>query len=134
MRIKKNITLGIIRYTRAKFIRMKKIYLAIPYSYHPEHSVEIADKVAAELMSEGYIVFSPISHGHGIADYLEDGIRNNSVWWEQQNFPFIDWCDHVYIIDIGHYGERLIEESVGVQAEIKYAKKKHKPIKYIKHG
>jgi len=113
---------------------MKKIYLAIPYSYHPEHSVEIADKVAAELMSEGYIVFSPISHGHGIADYLEDGIRNNSVWWEQQNFPFIDWCDSVYIIDIGRYGDKLIEESIGVQAEIKYAKKKHKPIKYIKHG
>jgi len=47
---------------------MKKAYLCAPYS-HPdpkvrEARVDAADMMAAQLMEQGYIVFSPLSHSH----------------------------------------------------------------------
>ena len=45
----------------------KLVYLALPFTAHPEKSFEIANKVAAKLMEQGVIVFSPISHSYPIA-------------------------------------------------------------------
>lgn len=113
---------------------MSKLYLAIPYSFNPEISYEIANKVAADLMQRGHIVFSPISHGHGIADYLPDDLRTNSAWWMQHDLPFIEWADAVIVVVIGGTGQYLIETSKGVQMEIAHAQKYGKEIIYQQHS
>jgi hypothetical protein len=69
-------------------------------------------------MSEGHIVFSPISHSHPIADHLPDQLRTDSNWWMNQDLPFVDWADEVHVVCIGELGHELIEQSKGVQMEI----------------
>jgi hypothetical protein len=110
-----------------------KIYLAIPYTFNPSQSFEIANKVASRLMSEGHVVFSPISHSHPVADHLPDALRTDSNWWMTQDLPFVDWADEVHVVCIGEYGCNLIEDSKGVQMEMEYAKQNHKPIKIIEY-
>ena len=108
-----------------------KVYLAIPYSFNPNFSFRIANKVAAKLMSEGHTVFSPISHSHNIADHLPDKLRTDAKWWMKQDLPMIDWADEVHVVCIGEMGANLIEDSPGVQEEFEYAKSLRKPIKII---
>lgn len=110
-----------------------KVYLAIPYTFNPERSFQIANKVSAQLMSKGHVVFSPISHSHPIADHLPDELRTNSDWWMTQDLPMVDWADEIHVVCIGEYGHDLIEGSKGVQMEIKHAKSTNKPIKIIEY-
>lgn len=117
---------------------MKKIYLSIPYTWNPERSFEIANKVAAELMLAGNVVYSPISMGHNIAQHLPGEARTSSDWWRKFEPAFIEWCDEmvvVRIIENDHpvpfiAGWDLISKSEGVQAEIKIAKELRKPVTY----
>lgn len=109
------------------------IYLAIPYTFNPDLSFRIANKVAARLMSEGHVVFSPISHSHPLADYLPNELRTDAEWWMTQDLPFVEWADETHIICIGEFGATLIEESKGVQREIKHSQLHNKPIKIIEH-
>ena len=98
---------------------MKKIYLACPYS-HPdslvrEDRVQRVDKKAAELMKEGYRVFSPISHSHGISfhcgeDYNDLDFRMNQDLW------ILDMCDELWIFCIEGWNK-----SKGVGVEINRA-------------
>ena len=110
-----------------------KIYMAIPYSFNPSLSYKIANKVAAELMVRGHIVFSPISHSHAIADHLPINLRTDSEWWMAQDLPLVEWADELHIVVIGEYGADLIEQSKGVQMEIAYAKKHNKKIHIIEY-
>lgn len=107
---------------------MKKIYLAIPYSWNPNRSFEIANKMTAKLMSDGNVVFSPVSHSHPIADFLPADIRTNSDWWMTQDLPLVEWADELHVVLIGEFGHDLIENSIGVQAEISHAVKNNKPV------
>lgn len=113
---------------------MSKIYLAIPYTYNPALSHGIANAVSAELMSSGHIVFSPISHSHMLADYMEPELRFSHDFWMKQDLPFIEWCDEVRVVSIGTYGKYLIETSKCCQMEIDAATKLNKPVKYIEYG
>jgi len=117
---------------------MNKIYLAIPYTFNAEMSYRIANKVAADLMSKGNAVFSPISHSHVIADHLDPSLRFSQEFWMAQDLPLIDWCDEVHVIVIGEFGDELIEKSKGCQSELKKARELNKPIKtyeyYIESG
>jgi nucleoside 2-deoxyribosyltransferase len=103
---------------------MKKIYLACPYFREPKVSFYLANKKAAQLMLAGYVVFSPVSHGHAIA--VSERLGNAHQFWMQQDLPFIDWCDEVYVLMLPYW-----QQSKGVKAEIDYAAKLGKPIKYI---
>jgi len=110
-----------------------KIYLAIPYSFNPELSFRIANKVAAGLMADGHLVFSPISHSHPIADHLPEELRTNSNWWMKHDLPMIDWADKVHVVCIGENGSELIEQSKGVCMELIHAKETKKPIHIIEY-
>lgn len=112
---------------------MAKIYLAIPYTFNPELSFRVANKVAAELMSKGHVVFSPISHSHNIADHLPDNLRKDSDWWMNQDLPFVEWCDELHVISIGAMGDKWIVESSGVQQEFTKAAQIKKKIKIIEY-
>lgn len=105
-----------------------KAYLASPYTNDDKKIVEFrvkkTNKAAAELMSQGHIVFSPISHSHHMA--MENDMPTTFEFWKKQNHAFIDWCDGVYILELQGW-----KESKGVADEMEYAIKTGKPIYYI---
>ena len=68
---------------------MKKIYLAIPYTNMEEKSFILANEVAAELINEGYIVYSPISMSHPISKTSK--LSGNWEIWKKLDFEFINW-------------------------------------------
>ena len=102
------------------------IYLASPYS-HPdpnlrEQRFEGACYAAAELLREGYHVFSPIAHTHLIAKF---GLPTNWSFWERYCREQIVRCDEIVVLKLDGW-----ESSVGVQAEIQIAKEQEKQIYY----
>lgn len=111
--------------------RPKRIYLAIPYTFNPALSHQIANKVASDLMQKGYVVFSPISHSHHIADTLPDLVRTDADWWMTQDLPFVEWADELHVVCIGENGAELISSSKGCQIEMLHAQTLNKPIKVI---
>ena len=121
---------------------MKKIYLSIPYTWNPERSFQIANKVAAELMLAGNVVYSPISMGHNIADHLPEEARTSSDWWRKYEPAFIEWCDEMVVVRIidrnaPEYlidGWDLIRDSKGCQAEMQLARDLNKPIKTYEYN
>lgn len=99
-------------------------YLASPYS-HPypmvrEHRFEAVCKKAAELMSQGLFVFSPIAHGHPLTKH---GALGDWAYWEKYCIKMIQLCDTLTIFQLEGW-----RESKGVTAEIKIAKEFGKPV------
>ena len=109
---------------------MRKVYLAIPYSkIDNELSYNIANEVTFYFLNMGYNVFSPITHSHPLTKY---GIRGDWDFWEKIDTEFIDWANEIVVIIPPIKNPLLaIESSVGLQAEIKYGKKKGKKIRYF---
>ncbi len=104
---------------------MKKIYLACPYS-HPDPKVREArfrkvNEYAAQLLREGHLVFSPISHSHPIAVQCE--LPTEHTFWKKWNGSFIEWCNVLYVAALDGY-----LESEGVWWEMKTAKRKGKEV------
>jgi hypothetical protein len=56
-----------------------------------QESFDLANKVSAKLMNEGYIVFSPISHSHPIAESQK--LPGTWDFWQKFDEAFIEWCD-----------------------------------------
>lgn len=112
---------------------MCKVYLAIPYQHKDQkvmdHRVQMADKKAAELMDQGYIVFSPITHSHRIAKHIKTSGHLNHDFWLHQDKHFLDWCDKLVVCTVSGW-----EESYGVNWEIRYIKQQGKPIEYLNCG
>ncbi len=104
------------------------IYLATPYS-HPERNVRvartlIANMVTAKLMRQGYLVFSPISHSHAMAEECE--LPGDWEFWERFDRRLLSCCTHLVVIKAdGWY------ESVGVTAERAMAKEMGLPIIFV---
>lgn len=109
------------------------IYLAIPYTWNPDLSFQIANKVAAELMSNSEVVFSPISHSHSIADHLNPELRTDQEFWMHQDLPFVKKCDKMVIVCIDGDHE-MIRRSKGVQREIKEAEMNQIPITFYDYN
>ena len=108
---------------------MKKIYLACPYS-HKDPAVkqarfEAVNKVAARLMAEGYMVFSPISHTHPIA--LAGRLPGDWRFWEAYDRTFLEWADELWVLELEGW-----EESTGLRAETTIAQNLRKPVRFIK--
>lgn len=105
--------------------QLKKIYLACAYS-HPDDQVkeeryEKVTKLAGLLLSKGFYVYSPITHGHAISKLYP--LPTGWSFWRAYDFCFIDWADALIILD-----SEDIEKSVGVNSEIGYAAGKGKRI------
>ena len=103
------------------------IYIASPYS-HPDPAVrearfQAACHAAAELMRQGKIVFSPISHSHGIARY---GLPKDWAYWEACDRKHLEACDELVVLTLDGW-----QESVGVQAEIQIARQLGKPVSFL---
>lgn len=99
---------------------MKKIYLACPYT-SPDpltrrDRVELASLVAARLMEAGHVVFSPITHGHAVADHLSPGKISDHWFWMQQCLPMLEACDELMVLPLAGW-----RESRGVTEERAFA-------------
>jgi len=107
--------------------RQTTVYLASPYS-DPDPAVrearyEAACRTAAHLMWQGRIVFSPISHSHGIPQY---DLPVNWNFWEACDRQHLDVCSEVVVLMLDGW-----EQSRGVQAEIAIARELGKPVSFI---
>ena len=104
------------------------IYLAGPYS-HTESTVrhkryEQLTAKAAELMKDGHVVFSPITHGHAV-DEAHD-LPTDFIWWEQQCLGMLKHASKLIVLTLdGHL------ESKGVKAEVEFALTLGIEIEYI---
>lgn len=107
---------------------MDKIYLAVPYTGLEEQSFKAANKVAAQLMKEGDLVYSPISHSHPIAN--QEGLPTDYKFWYEHNKAFIEWADYIYFIVLGIEGYDLIDNSKGCKVEKDLAMELDKKIRY----
>ena len=102
---------------------MKKLYLAIPYSGQEDYSFRKANYQAGILMDQGYVVYSPISHTHPIAN--ECHLPTDWEYWKNIDESFLSWCDILYVYCLPGW-----KDSKGVQAEIEIAKRLGKEIIY----
>lgn len=111
---------------------MKKIaYLAVPYTHEdPEIMRERFLKVnivAAHLIRDGEIVFSPISHCHPMAEVLD--LPRDWQYWDKFDRAYMECCYKLYVLMLDGW-----EESKGTQAEIKIAKELGLEIEYLTFG
>jgi len=112
--------------------KKRKIYLAIPYSHMEESSYKQATDVTAKLIeaNNDLNIFSPITHSHPLTKVEGVTIPGNWEYWKEIDYQFIDWADEVWVC-LPEEGLQPVLNSIGVQAEIKYAKLHNKPVKAI---
>lgn len=105
------------------------IYLAGPYSHElatVRHDRYVAlSKKAAELMRDGHVVYSPITHGHVIARSNELPTEFNE-FWRKQCFEMLRHSSQVMVLRLDGY-----HDSVGVNAEIGLAIQLGIPVDHI---
>lgn len=104
------------------------IYLASPYS-NPDDIIRILNyqnisKVAAQLISEGHVVFSPISYGHHLLKFKD--MPTDWGFWNNFCVTFLLKCDKLIVCKM-----RGWDKSIGVQAEIDIANKNNIPVEFI---
>ena len=109
-------------------MKLKKIYLAIPYRGMEQSSYEQATELTSRIINEyGYNVFSPITHSHPLTRY---GVKGDWEFWQFIDFQFIDWADEVWVV-IPTEGMQKVINSQGVIAEIAYADMNNKKVNFI---
>lgn len=112
---------------------MKKLlYLAAPYTHADpaimESRFNAVNKKAAELMRNGNVVFSPISHSHPIA-WAGNLPLTDWEFWEHQDMPYLHNSSILAVLMLDGW-----EESKGVAAEIKRADELRIPIIYLQES
>lgn len=109
---------------------MKKelIYLASPYTHESldvmRQRFDAVVCVAAQLMRDGYFIFSPISHTHPIAS--EHSLPRGWEYWQEYDELIISRCDRLMVLMLDGW-----KESKGVNAEIEIAERLNLPIEYL---
>jgi len=101
------------------------IYLASPYSIgNTEVNFRIVTEKAAELVSEGYTVISPITYGHTLLGFKE--MPNDWKFWINFCSELLYKCDRMVIYKMPGW-----EISVGIAEEMSIARDHGIPIDYI---
>ena len=105
-----------------------KAYLAVPYS-DPCPNLrhrrwQEANRMAAILTREGWLVYSPISMGHPIARIGD--LPTEFEFWRQHCEWMLSVCDTLVVLTIDGW-----RESIGVTAEIEMAEERRLKIVYI---
>jgi nucleoside 2-deoxyribosyltransferase len=107
---------------------MRKIYLAGPYSSPDakvrEERFRSLNAKAGELIKAGYVVFSPISHAHSIAEQCE--LPKGWEFWREYCESFVEWADEVQVLMLEGW-----MDSVGVKAEVEVALRLKKAVNFV---
>jgi len=105
------------------------IYLASPYT-HPDPAIRqqrfvAVCKATAAMTRNGEHVFSPIAHSHPL---VEHGGLTDVTWdfWEKIDHNFIELCSDFSVLTLPGW-----EGSIGVSAEIEFAKNLGRTITYL---
>jgi hypothetical protein len=111
-----------------KALDSKLIYLASPYS-HPDDDIRInnynvVSNIAADMVSKGDVVFSPISYGHNLVNFKE--MPTDWDFWFNFCVTFLLKCDKLVVCKIPGW-----ENSRGVKEEIEIALKCGIEVEYI---
>ena len=118
--------------------KTKLIYVAIPYNHKDEKvrqaRFELATRATAYLLKKGIMAFSSITHNHHIIPLLQpDRFKktdryNKSGWefWKRYDELLLSKCDELIIVKAEGW-----KESIGVNAEIAFAKKHKMQVSYI---
>ena len=104
------------------------VYLAAPYS-HDDHRVEVErfnriNEIAGQLINEGMIIFSPISHSHPIKE--SNKLPGTWDFWKKYDYEFLKCCDTIIVLMLDGW-----DTSVGVQSEIKMSKDLGLKVEYM---
>src|SRR5690606_38282212 len=110
---------------RKKYVKMKDLdkeklyYLASTYSsksaFIRNTRYDAVNYAAAKLAQEDLLLFEPIASCHEKSHMF--GMPTGYEFWKRRDRQYIDRADAVLVLDIPG-----IEDSVGVQDEIAYAK------------
>lgn len=84
-----------------------------------------ACRKAAELMDEGYVVFSPIAHSHSVELNGMKEVRDGDFWLDQ-DLAILRRCDRLVV-----YKMKDWEHSRGIAREVAYAQAHNIPIDYL---
>jgi len=95
------------------------IYLAGPYTHKDPAVVEARyqahREACIELMKKGFVVFSPIVHGHNLLPELNHWKHDDWISWD---FGILKKCDMIYVLKLEGW-----EQSRGLEAELEFAAK-----------
>lgn len=116
---------------------MKLIYLASIYSVPHENGTKptveemkertrLVTKKAADIMQQGYNVFSPLTHSDPIADFISEENRVSHDFWLKIDFDIIKRCDELWVYKLPGW-----ERSYGINQEINFAKENDIPVFYL---
>lgn len=110
----------------------KIIYLACPYSDPDprvrEERFKAATEAAAALISDGYIVYSPITMTHPIDLVLAGGQSTlGSDYWVAFDEAFMSLCSEIFVLQLPGWNM-----SAGIERELQYFRDKRRPIRYLK--
>ncbi len=101
------------------------VYLATPYSSPcpalREIRFQLANRIAGYLMRCGYLVYSPISHGHPIAQAGE--LPGSWEYWAESCERMLGACYGMFVVCAPGW-----RESAGVRSEVELAKRMGKSI------
>jgi hypothetical protein len=116
--------------TEAQSNGKRVIYLACPYT-HPDQAVRAArfhaaTRAAAALISQGNIVYSPITMTHPIDLVLGGSETLGSEYWVTFDEAFMDFCSELYVLTLDGW-----DKSPGIAREIEYFQRQRKPIYFI---
>ena len=103
------------------------VYLACPYSHGHEEIRKlrflVASRKAAELMRQGLLVFSPLSHSRALEPF---GLPVEWEFWQYACRAFLRRCDSMIVLRLPGW-----DTSTGVTAEIALMEEMGKPISYV---
>jgi hypothetical protein len=104
------------------------IYLASPYSHENDavriQNYSIVSAKAAELVSQGLVVVSPITYGHTLLGFQD--MPSDWQFWKNFCISILDKCDKMLVYQMPGW-----LESRGVQEEIGHAQFNNIPIEFI---
>lgn len=96
------------------------VYVASPYTHTLPAVRELryreVSRYAADLMIQGYAVFSPISHSHHIAEYMTPAKVCDHNFWMTADLPILEKASAVHVLTLPGW-----ESSRGVNEEIAHA-------------
>lgn len=106
------------------------LYLAAPYwsdnALLRGRRARDTSRLAARLMEAGFTVFSPISHGVGIAPFVREDFRNDNSFWLAQDFDMLSYATILAVHCLEGW-----QHSNGVQREIEEAQRLSLPLEYL---
>ena len=109
------------------------LYLAGPYSHSDpdirEGRYARITAVAAQLISKGRIVFSPLTMTHPIDRLLAGHSETlGSEYWVNFDESFMEFCSEIAVVMIDGW-----DKSSGVAREVKFFRDRGRPVHYIRY-